>query len=94
MTGRTTTGTEQTAVRRLEPTDCSVTVDGERIDARQGETVAATLLCAGAWRPLFCGMGACFACLVTIDGVPDRRGCVEITRPGMVIETASDRSRS
>jgi ferredoxin len=78
------------AVRRLRPTDCHVVIDGEERPARAGETVAATLLAAGGWRPLQCGMGACFACTVTIDGTPGRRACVELTRPGMIIESAGE----
>ena len=75
------------AFRRLQPTDCQVVIDGAAVAARAGETVAATLLAAGGWRPLYCGMGACFACVVTIDGEPGRRACVELTRPGMVVQT-------
>jgi ferredoxin len=74
-------------VRRLAPTDCSVVLDGRAVAARAGETVAATVLAAGGWIPFQCGMGACFSCLVTIDGRAGRRACVEATREGMVIET-------
>jgi hypothetical protein len=75
------------AVRRLAAADCRATVDGVEVAAREGETVAATLLAATDWRSLYCGMGACFVCTVTIDGVPGRRACLETVRPGMVIET-------
>ncbi|HEY5317332.1 MAG TPA: 2Fe-2S iron-sulfur cluster-binding protein [Solirubrobacteraceae bacterium] len=75
------------AVRRLVPTDCQVLVDGVEIAARAGETVSATLLAAGGWTAFSCGMGACFACLVRIDGEDGRRACLELTRPGMVVET-------
>jgi ferredoxin len=74
-------------VRRLAPTDCRVVIDGAEVEARAGETVAATLLAAGGWMPFQCGMGACFSCLVTIDGTAARRACVERTRDGMVVET-------
>jgi predicted molibdopterin-dependent oxidoreductase YjgC len=77
------------AVRRLLATDCAVTLDGARVPARAGETVAALLLAAGDWRPLHCGMGACFACMVTLDGRAGQRACVEPVRPGMVIESGS-----
>jgi predicted molibdopterin-dependent oxidoreductase YjgC len=75
------------AVRRLEPTDCRVTVDGGQLDARAGETVSALLLASGGWRPFHCGMGACFACVVTIDGIDGQRACVALVRDGMVVET-------
>ena len=82
-----TTQSRTPAVRRLAPTDCRVALDGEPVEARAGETVAATVLAAGGWMPFQCGMGACFSCLVTIDGRADRRACVERTHDGMVIET-------
>ena len=81
------------AVRRLEQTDCRVFIDGaEVLEARTGETVAATLLATGGWIPFQCGMGTCFSCLVRlIDGIAGRRACVELTRPGMAIETGDAR---
>jgi sarcosine oxidase subunit alpha len=36
-------------------------------------------------------MGVCFDCLVTIDGVGNRQGCVVSVREGMVIETQQGR---
>jgi hypothetical protein len=32
-------------------------------------------------------MGVCFDCLVTIDGIGNRQGCLVGVRDGMVIET-------
>ncbi len=75
----------------------TVTVDGEAVLAYPGETVATALLAAGrrtfrhtdhaAPRGLFCGMGVCFDCLVTVDGQPDVRACMTTVQPGMVVET-------
>ena len=76
----------------------SIEVDGERISARAGDTVAAALLAAGrdrcrttpgsgAPRAPYCMMGVCFDCLVTIDGVGNRQGCLVTVRTGMTIET-------
>jgi sarcosine oxidase subunit alpha len=31
-------------------------------------------------------MGVCFDCLVTVDGVGNRQGCLVAVRPGMRIE--------
>jgi len=74
-----------------------ITIDGEPFAAREGDTVAAALLAAGvtafrttfsgAPRAPFCAMGACFECLVTIDGAPRRRSCIVRVAPGMRIET-------
>ena len=38
-------------------------------------------------RGLFCGIGACFDCLATIDGVPGQRACLAPARPGVVSRT-------
>ena len=76
----------------------SVIVDGEPVQAYPGETVATLLLALGrqtfrhtdhlhAPRGLFCGMGVCFDCLVTIDGQANVRACMTPVQAGMVIET-------
>ena len=75
----------------------TITVDGVPIKAYQGETVAGVLLADGqrAWRRtesgqprgLFCGMGICFDCLATVDGVPNVRACITPVADGMVVET-------
>ncbi len=73
-------------------------VDGESVPAFAGESVATVLLALGrqtfrhtdkngAPRGLFCGMGVCFDCLVTIDGVDNERACMTPATEGMVIET-------
>jgi predicted molibdopterin-dependent oxidoreductase YjgC len=75
-----------------------VTVDGEPVQAYPGETVATVLLAMGrqtfrhtdhlhAPRGLFCGMGVCFDCLVTIDGQANVRACMTPVQAGMVVET-------
>lgn len=79
-------------------TALTITVDGEPAAAYPGETVATVLLAAGrrifrrtahaAPRGLFCGMGVCYDCLVTVDGQPDVRACMTTVQPGMVIETS------
>jgi predicted molibdopterin-dependent oxidoreductase YjgC len=76
----------------------TVTVDGDPVQAYPGETVATVLLAMGrrtfrhtdhlhAPRGLFCGMGVCFDCLVTVDGQPNVRACVTPVHAGMVVET-------
>ncbi|MCZ6627823.1 MAG: (2Fe-2S)-binding protein [SAR324 cluster bacterium] len=66
--------------------------EGKRIPAYQGETVAAALLAAGIRglrraeggpRGLFCGMGICFECRMTIDGRANIRACMTPVRDGM-----------
>jgi predicted molibdopterin-dependent oxidoreductase YjgC len=78
-----------------------VTIDGEEVTAYEGESVAAVLLAEGrrafrrtlkegAPRGLFCGMGICFDCLVTVDGVPNIRACLTPVADRMAIETRSE----
>ncbi|MBM4459247.1 MAG: (2Fe-2S)-binding protein [Chloroflexi bacterium] len=75
-----------------------VHVDGRPVAAHAGETVAAVLLAAGIRifrrtaqrgepRGVFCGIGVCYECLVTVDGAANTRACVTVVAPGMVIET-------
>ncbi|HEX2137474.1 MAG TPA: (2Fe-2S)-binding protein [Microvirga sp.] len=72
-------------------------VEGQSVLAREGDTVSAALLASGldvrratavsgAPRLPYCMMGVCFDCLVTIDGVGNRQGCLVPVRPGMRIE--------
>ncbi|HET8680804.1 MAG TPA: FAD-dependent oxidoreductase [Micromonosporaceae bacterium] len=72
------------------------TFDGREVPYADGQTVAAALWAAGvrAWRTsrergaprgLFCGIGACFDCLSTVDGQPNRRACLVPATPGMVV---------
>ncbi len=79
-------------------TRVTITVDGSSISAEAGRPLGAVLLGAGievlrhsvrsgAPRGLFCGMGVCFECLVTIDGTPERRACITPVRDGMRVET-------
>jgi D-hydroxyproline dehydrogenase subunit gamma len=80
-----------------------VLVDGLRVDAPDGMSVAAVLMDAGITRfrtavggspraPL-CGMGVCYECRVTIDGVAHRRACIVSVADGMQIITAGEERR-
>jgi predicted molibdopterin-dependent oxidoreductase YjgC len=77
----------------------NIEVDGESVAAYAGETVATVLLALGwrtfrhtqhgAPRGLFCGMGVCFDCLVTVDGIENVRACLTPVAEGMIITTTS-----
>jgi len=77
----------------------NIEVDGRLIAAEAGQTVAAALIGAGivvfrhtptgAQRGIFCGMGVCFDCLVTVDGLADQRACITPVRPGMRVQLGS-----
>ena len=73
------------------------TVNGRRVSAYEGESIAAALMAAGhrvfrrtvpgdSPRGVFCGMGMCYDCLVTVDGVPNVRACMSEVREGCVVE--------
>lgn len=42
-------------------------------------------------RAPLCGMGVCYECRVTIDGIEHQRACMTVVRDGMRVETASTR---
>jgi predicted molibdopterin-dependent oxidoreductase YjgC len=74
----------------------SVTVDGKEIQAVEGEPIAAALLAQGIRvfrktprfgepRGVFCGIGRCTDCIMTVDGTPNVRTCVTPVKAGMVI---------
>ena len=76
----------------------ALTFDGERVDARAGDSVAAALAAAGhaanritpaagRARGPWCLMGACHDCLVTVDGVPNVQGCTVAVAEGMRVTT-------
>jgi sarcosine oxidase subunit alpha len=65
----------------------TILINGQAHIAFEGETVHAALLAAGYRvlrktakmdqpRGIFCGMGVCYDCLVTIDGIPNQRACM------------------
>ncbi|MDM0037992.1 FAD-dependent oxidoreductase [Variovorax sp. J22G21] len=71
--------------------------DSRPIDAVAGETIAAALSAAGiaelrhtrggARRGLYCGMGACFDCLVTVDGQASQRACMTKAADGQQVRS-------
>ncbi len=74
-----------------------IEVDGKPVTAYPGETLATVLLAAG-WRAfrhtmlsgeargLFCGMGVCFDCLITLNGQKNVRACSTTAHPGDRVE--------
>lgn len=75
----------------------TVTVNGVAVTVRNGTTVAAAMLIAGAPtrrsvtgepRGPLCGMGVCFECRATINGVPHQKGCQILCAEGMDVRTS------
>lgn len=81
----------------LKPDDARLTFtfEGETVEARAGETIAAALAAAdirtlrmtrdGEPRGIYCGMGVCQDCLVEIDGQPSVRACMTKAEAGSTI---------
>jgi len=72
----------------------SITVDGNSLDVLEGEILAAALWANGfialghnpsdgSHRGVYCGIGHCYECRVTVDGVEDVRSCLIRVRDGM-----------
>jgi len=80
------------------PESVSVTIDGQLCQAKKGEMIAATLLANGFQthrytakrhepRGIYCGIGQCTDCVMTVNGVPNVRTCITEIAEGMVVET-------
>lgn len=76
----------------------NIFVDGEPLEAIEGEPIAASLMAAGKLvlrytvkyhepRGVFCAIGQCTDCMMMVDGMPNVRTCVTPVRAGMRIET-------
>jgi predicted molibdopterin-dependent oxidoreductase YjgC len=74
-----------------------ITVNGHGIPAKNGDNLSAVLWAngyvsfgtdpiTGAERSVYCGIGHCGQCLVTVDGIEDQRACRLKVRDGMQIE--------
>ncbi|MEV6422484.1 (2Fe-2S)-binding protein [Streptomyces sp. NPDC051662] len=72
--------------------------DDGTIDASAGQTIGAALIAAGhrSWRRtrlggaprgVFCGIGVCFDCLITVNGQPNQRACLVEVAPGDRVRT-------
>ena len=74
-----------------------ISVDGEALEVPAGVTVAAAILASGRSefrrsvtgqpRGPLCGMGICFECRVSIDGVAHQRSCMIPVAEGMEVVT-------
>lgn len=82
-----------------------ITVDGDVVQAYPDDSLAAAMIRAGrtSWRTtrfaaaprgLFCGIGACYDCLVTVNGVVSVRACLDPARPGDVVTSQEGAGRA
>lgn len=79
------------------PDTVELTINGRRVVAPSGASVAAAVAIAGETcfrrsvsgepRGPLCGMGVCFECRVTIDEITHCRSCQIECRPGIRVVT-------
>ena len=76
----------------------TIEVDGQLVPAFEGEPIAAALLAAGCKvfrytvkngepRGVYCAIGRCTDCVMTVDGRPNVRTCITPVVDGMKIQT-------
>jgi len=83
---------------RTERVSVQIEVDGQLIEAVEGEPIAAAIMAAGRLmlrhthkrkepRGVFCGIGRCTDCVMIVDGQPNVRTCITPVKAGMKIQT-------
>ena len=75
-----------------------INLNGIDLDVPEGTSVAAAVFQAGVWtfrtsvkgqpRAALCGMGICFGCRLTVDGLANVKSCQLPVRKGMSIRTS------
>lgn len=76
----------------------TISVDGKQYEALEGEMIAAVLMANGIKvhrhttknhepRGVFCGIGQCTDCVMTVNGKPNVRTCITPVEEGMIIQT-------
>ena len=81
-----------------DPTKVFIEVDGRRIEAILGETIATALMANGIYvhrytskrkepRGVFCGIGRCTDCMMIVNGQPNVRTCITPVEEGMQVQT-------
>ncbi len=74
------------------------TFNQQEIEAYEGETIMAALHAAGIkalnkskrhdrFRGLFCAIGKCSSCLMTVNGIQNIAICITKVEPNMVVES-------
>ncbi|PIE66174.1 MAG: hypothetical protein CSA26_01570 [Desulfobacterales bacterium] len=74
-----------------------IIVNDKRIEAYEGETIGAALMAAGVYglrtsrnkkepRGIFCGIGICQECRVTVNGVANVQACETLATPECRVE--------
>ena len=75
--------------------EVTLSINNRAVTVEWDATVAVALMQVGAGRvavgggrrEAFCGMGICWECRATVDGVADVRSCLVPAKEGMQVET-------
>lgn len=78
--------------------EVKITVDGRELIVYEGEMLAAALIANNIKvfrytrhqqepRGIYCGIGRCTDCVMTVDGIPNVRTCITPIKAGMVVKT-------
>ncbi|MCE4056976.1 cyanide-forming glycine dehydrogenase subunit HcnA [Pseudomonas sp. Au-Pse12] len=88
-------------IQPLQHADMTISLNGQPVTAALGETVLSVIQATGLRQVArndhgqlvgaYCGMGVCHCCLVQIDGRHKRRACQTLVKPGMQVQTLSNR---
>ncbi|MBT0771527.1 (2Fe-2S)-binding protein [Kineosporia sp. J2-2] len=99
MSGPRRLPTGRDPVRPRESGPVTITVDGAPVTGLDGQTIAGVLMGDGrlSWRRsrngrprgVFCGIGVCFDCTVTVNDIPDVRACQRRAVEGDAITTGA-----
>jgi predicted molibdopterin-dependent oxidoreductase YjgC len=83
-------------INSMDKQTVTITIEDREAVVPASDTVGAAMLAAGfeytrttavsgVHRAPYCMMGACFECLVEIDGIPNQQACQTQVREGMVV---------
>jgi predicted molibdopterin-dependent oxidoreductase YjgC len=78
----------------------TIIVDDREIDIYEGDTLGSCLMRAGVLatrrsrsgqlRGLYCAIGVCNDCLVSVNGIGNVRACMTVAEPGVRVDTVRD----
>ncbi|WP_375001303.1 (2Fe-2S)-binding protein [Aeromicrobium sp. CTD01-1L150] len=88
-------------IERRQGETVRLSLDGTELLGERGQTIAGVLMAHGisSWRTtsveerprgLFCGIGVCFDCILTVNDERDVRACQRRAQDGDVISTQHD----
>jgi predicted molibdopterin-dependent oxidoreductase YjgC len=79
-----------------------IIVNDQEIDILEGDTLGACMMRAGVLatrrsrsgqlRGLYCAIGVCNDCLVSVNGIGNVRACMTAAEPGARVDTVRDRT--